>query len=359
MKRSKVKRIPTVQPYSWHYIGEHVHEKTDLQVFIYNEKSYIEETIKDINELESVLKKAGPDDMVWFNIHGLNQPEIFPELMRLFHLPASILNEVFIITKRSRIESQDGLIFFNSKTTIPHLINRNVEIIPISFIVKDNLLLSFQDKRNALFEHLRERIRTKTGALRRKKEDYLLYMMLDAILENFFLTLDEIEDQIDHIVNETKNARNISVLTDIQVHSANLSELKRAVMPLKDVLFNIKNIRFEENEKFLELDNQIYFDRAYHKVLEILDQIDYDISEIDSASSYFFSMQSHRMNMIMKLLTIVSVIFMPLTFIVGVYGMNFKNMPELEYKDGYYIVMGVMLVLVLAMIYYFRRKHWF
>ena len=359
MKRTRLKRTKTVQPYTWHYNGQYENETTDFQIFLYDEEAYYEKTIVEVKELQHIIDKAKPDEMIWFNMHGLNQPEIFPELLQVFHLSPSILHEVLTVSKRSRIESLDGVIFFNTKTTIPHLINGKVEIIPISFIVKDNLLMSFQDKKNALFEYIRERIRTKTGAVRKKKEDYLLYLMLDAILENFFLTLDEIEDQIEQIVIQTKNARNISVLTDIQLHSENLSELKRAVLPLKDVLFNIKNIYFEENDKFLDLNNQIYFDRAYHKVLEILDQIDYDIKEIDAASSYFFSMQSHRMNMIMKVLTIVSVIFMPLTFIVGVYGMNFKYMPELDYKNGYFIVMGAMLVIVIGMVYFFKRKHWF
>lgn len=359
MKRLKVKRGKTVQPYTWLYNGEYVNEKTDIQIFLYEEEEYYEETVGSADRIEPILHKVKPDEMVWFNIHGLNQPDIFPELLKLFYLPAGILNEVLTISRRSRIETQDGIIFFNAKTTIPYLIEDRVEIIPISFIVKDNLLMSFQDKKNALFEHIRERIRTKTGSVRRKKEDYLLYLMLDAILENFFLTLDEIEDKIDDITSSTKLSHKIVVLVDIQTCIDNLSVIKRAVLPLKDVLFNIKNVHIEENNKFLDPANQIYFDRAYHKVLEILDQIDYDTRQLDSASSYFFSMQSHRMNMIMKVLTIVSVIFMPLTFIVGVYGMNFEYMPEIGYKYSYFIVWAVMLFLVIGMVYYFKRKHWF
>lgn len=358
-KRVKTKTIKTVQPYTWEYNGVYVDEPTDLQVFIYNEERYIEKTAQSFEDILPLLQSVNENDMVWFNIHGLNDPAIFPKIAAFFDVPLSTLNEVLIISRRSRVETQEGLLFFNLKTTVSQLFEDKIEIIPISFIIKDNLLLSFQDKKNALFEHIRERIRTKVGSVRRKQEDFLLYLLLEAITENTFLSLDEIEDKVDIILNDTKKSHNIAILNAIQYQSNNLNEMKRAMLPLKDVVFNIRNININEEVKFLDPVNQVYFNRMYHKVLEILDQIDYDIKQLDNASNYYFSMQSHRMNNIMKVLTIVSVIFMPLTFIVGVYGMNFDVMPELRYKYGYYTVMIVMFLLVVIMVYYFKRKRWF
>ncbi|MCY1378920.1 Cobalt/magnesium transport protein CorA [compost metagenome] len=124
-------------------------------------------------------------------------------------------------------------------------------------------------------------------------------------------------------------------------------------------MFNLKTHQKDEDFAGIEKSNYAFFERLHQKSLEILDQIDYDLKSLDSASNVFFSSQSQRMNQIMKTLTIFSVIFMPLTFIVGVYGMNFENMPELKTENGYFIILGVMFLTVLGMVYYFKRKHWF
>ncbi|HEX8576237.1 MAG TPA: CorA family divalent cation transporter, partial [Flavobacterium sp.] len=134
--------------------------------------------------------------------------------------------------------------------------------------------------------------------------------------------------------------------------------LKRAIIPLRDALFNLKSIE-DEDYDHIEKNNYTFFSRLHQKALELLEQIEYDINTLSSASNFYFSSQSFRMNEIMKVLTIVSVIFMPLTFIVGVYGMNFDNMPELRYRYGYHIVIGAMFFIALGMIYYFKNKKWF
>lgn len=359
MKRIKYKKVKNLQPYTWDYSGNYKDEPTDIQLFLYDEEAYFEQNCKDLVQVDNFISKAKSDEMIWFNLHGLNETNLFPEISSIFKIPPSTLNEVLSFSRRTRWEEQDGVMFFNLKATFPKLVNNKIQIIPISFILKDDVLLSFQEKKNDLFEHIRERIRTKTGNVRKKKEDYLLYLMLEAIMENFFLTLDDIEDEVEKIIVEAKTARNPNILEKIQFNSENLSDLKRALVPLRDVLFSIKNTSVSEEYSFLDESNQIYFSRLHHKALEIIDQIDYDLNQLDNGSSFFFSMQSHRMNQIMKLLTIVSVIFMPLTFIVGIYGMNFENMPELKSENGYFITLGCMFLLTLIMVIYFKFKKWF
>jgi magnesium transporter len=131
------------------------------------------------------------------------------------------------------------------------------------------------------------------------------------------------------------------------------------VLPLRDALYSLKNFNAEGSTHLLDPSNLVYFNRLHQKSLEILDQIEYDSNAAESASNLFFASQTQRMNAIMKTLTIFSVIFMPLTFIVGVYGMNFENMPELQSHNGYFIVLGVMGVTALLMIWYFKKKKWF
>lgn len=359
MKRIKFNKVKKLQPYNWDYNGNYKYELTDIELFIYDEDSFFEQKSKDLNHIEDRINKVKPDEMIWFNLHGFNDVEIFPEISKQFSISLSTLNQVLSFSRRTRWEEQDGVMFFNLKATFPKLVDDKIQIISISFVIKENQLFSFQEKKNNLFEHIRERIRTKTGNVRKKKEDYLLYLMLDAIMENYFLTLDNIEDDVEKVILEAKTARNPIVLEKLQSNSENLNDLKRALIPIRDVLFSFKNSSLSEEFSFLEESNQVYFSRLHHKSLEIIDQIDYDLNQLNNASSFFFSMQSHRMNEIMKVLTVVSVIFMPLTFIVGIYGMNFKNMPELNYENGYYIVLIGMLILAVLMALYFKYKKWF
>lgn len=359
MKRVKFNKVKNLQPYNWEYSGNYKEEPTDIKLFLYADDFYLEEACKSINQIQEIISKKKNDEMVWLNLHGFNDASVFEQISKLFQIPLSTLNQVISFSRRTRWEEQEGIMFFNLKATFPELLDNRIEIVPLSFIIKDNLLFSFQEKKNNLFEHIRERIRTKTGNVRKNKEDYLLYLMLDAIMENFFLTLDDMEDEIEQVITLTKSAQKPNVLELIQLNSENLNDLKRAIVPFRDVLFSLKNSTANDNFLFLEEKNQVYFGRLHHKALEIIDQIDYDLNQLNNASSFFFSMQSHRMNEIMKVLTVVSVIFMPLTFIVGIYGMNFINMPELTYRNGYYIVLFVMLFLAIGMALYFKFKKWF
>ena len=359
MKRVKFTKVKKLQPYNWEYLGNYKNEPTDINLFVYDDEFFFEQNFHQIDLVPNLLTKRKSDEMIWFNLHGFNDISLFTKLSDIFKIPLSTLNQVITFSRRTRWEEQEGIMFFNLKATFPELVDNKIEIIPISFIIKENMLFSFQEKKNNLFEHIRERIRTKTGNVRKKKEDYLLYLMLDAIMENFFLTLDDMENEIENVTIEAKTAKNPNILEKLQLNTENLNDLKRAIIPIRDVLFSLKNSSINEEFSFLEATNQVYFSRLHHKSLEIIDQIDYDLNLLNNASSFFFSMQSHRMNEIMKVLTVVSVIFMPLTFIVGIYGMNFTNMPELSFVNGYFIVLFVMLILAVSMILYFKYKKWF
>ena len=161
------------------------------------------------------------------------------------------------------------------------------------------------------------------------------------------------------MIDQTKNSTDPIILEKIEKHRDNFNFLKRSIIPLRDSLYDIKSIKDDIIFNGIEADNFTFFARLHQKSLELLEQIESDMSSLHSASDYYFSAQNHKMNGIMKTLTVVSAIFIPLTFIAGVYGMNFRNMPELEYEYGYYTVIGFMVLIFLGMLFYFKRQHWF
>lgn len=183
--------------------------------------------------------------------------------------------------------------------------------------------------------------------------------MLDAIIENFYITIDNKEIEVEKLVATSKITDNPSIMEEIEKNREIFHSLKRAIAPLRDALFTIKTINEDDEFNSIEPTNFVFFGRLHQKTVELLDQIDYDLNTLESASNFFYTTQSHKMNEVMKTLTIVSAVFMPITFIAGIYGMNFDRIPELHAKNGYFIVLFLMLFIVIAMLFYFKKKKWF
>lgn len=360
MKRIKYNKVRKVQPNYYEYTGVYREEPVEMQLFVFNEEGY--EEYKKVS-LERVVRECKDElqvnDVKWLNVHGLHDTTLIRQIGELLEVEPFIIGDILNTSRRTRIEELGDVLFFSIKSVLPEEEACSVHTEQVSFLLKDNIIVSFQEKKSDYFTHIRERIRTGTGIVRKRKNDYLLYLMLDAIMENFFITIENYEDRIDAI-NSVKKQRNESdVITEIEQNRDNLNYLKRAINPLREALYNLKSLKEDEEYETIRLNSRTFFTRLHQKCLELLDQVEYDLVALDSASNFHFSAQSQRMNQIMKTLTIFSAIFLPLTFIVGVYGMNFDNMPELRTQNGYYVVCGVMVALALVMIIYFKRKNWF
>jgi magnesium transporter len=327
-----------------------------MQLFVYNDIDFTEYTEFKVEELNQLIDFS---KINWLNIHGLNNVDWLQAIGKNFGINNFILSDVLNTVRRTKFEESHDFLFFNIKSLLPLENSENISIEQISFLLKDGILISFQEKRSDFFSHIRERIRTHSGLVRVKGPDYLLYILLDAIIENFYITLESEEDKVEELINLTKENPDPIILERIEKHRDNLNVLKRAIIPLRDSLYDIKSIKDDSIFNVVETDTFSFFTRLHQKCLELLEQIDSDMDSLESASNFFFSAQTHKMNEIMKTLTIVSAIFIPLTFIVGVYGMNFENLPELKFKYGYHTVMGFMFLIVIGMIIYFKKRRWF
>jgi magnesium transporter len=325
-------------------------------LFVYNDIDFTEYTDFKVEQLDQLIDVSKTN---WLNIHGLNNVDWLQAIGMNFGIDNFILSDVLNTVRRTKFEESHDFLFFNIKSLLPLENSENISIEQISFLLKDGILISFQEKRSDFFSHIRERIRTHSGLVRVKGPDYLLYILLDAIIENFYITLESEEDKVEELINLTKENPDPIILERIEKHRDNLNVLKRAIIPLRDSLYDIKSIKDDSIFNVVETDTFSFFTRLHQKCLELLEQIDSDMDSLESASNFFFSAQTHKMNEIMKTLTIVSAIFIPLTFIVGVYGMNFENLPELKFKYGYHTVMGFMFLIVIGMIIYFKKRRWF
>ena len=356
MRKIKYKNGRQLLPYNLEYTG--IHKKTDseMQLFVYDDATLFEYDDFKVSDLQ---KRINSQKNNWLNIHGLNNIELLKELGEHFKIDNFMLADILNTTRRTKTEEQQNILFFNIKSLLPTEGSDNISAEQISFLIKDGILISFQEKKSDFFMHIRERIRSHSGIVRTKKADYLMYVLLDAVMENFYITIENEEDKIEDLINFTKKSADPIILEKIEKHRDNFNFLKRSIIPLRDSLYEIKSIKDDNVFNVIETENFTFFARLHQKSLELLEQIESDMGSLESASNFFFSAQTHKMNEIMKTLTIVSAIFIPLTFIVGVYGMNFKYMPELEYEHGYYTIIGIMIFIGLLMIYYFKKRRWF
>jgi len=356
MRKIKYKKEKKMQPYNLEYTGIHKSKESELQLFVYDDSNFNEYTDFKVSDLGKYIDEHKTN---WINIHGLNNVAWLKSISDYFKIDNFMLADILNTTRRTKLEESHDFLFFNIKSLLPAENSDNISVEQISFLLKDGILISFQEKRSDFFTHIRERIRSHLGIVRTKKADYLLYILLDAIMENFYITLENEEDKVEELINLTKESVDPIILEKIEKHRDNLNFLKRSIIPLRDSLYDIKSIKDDNIFNVMDADVFSFYARLHQKSLELLEQIESDMGSLESASNFFFSAQTHKMNEIMKTLTIVSAIFIPLTFVVGVYGMNFEYMPELKRHYGYHTVIGAMFLIVIGMIIYFKKRRWF
>jgi magnesium transporter len=295
------------------------------------------------------------DHVAWLNFHGLDDTKSIEELCHRLDLDKLTNENIHTSTRRPKIEEYPKYVFFQIKSALPtekndYLLNQE----QISFILGNNYLISFQEKAADHFSDVRDRIVKARGKIRSKGPDFLLFRMLEAIIDNYFEVLENITARIENIDERIHSTNNKAIFKEIELEKRKLIELRKIVQPTRDITLQIPN----SESNFLDKANFRYFANLKSSCLSILEEIDANKQILEGLTNLYYASQGQRMNQIMKILTIVSAIFIPLTFIVGVYGMNFENIPELKYQNGYFIIMACMLILGISLLAYFIKRGW-
>lgn len=337
-------------PGKYFFTGKAPKSDFDIQLFSFTRDEYIEKQGFNPDDLKSL---SGNGYCNWLNVHGISQPELIAEICRKQDIHALAIQDILDVNQRPKYQDYDTFSFLTLKSIVPSETEMITE--QISFVVGDGYLLSFQERKADFFEHLRIRLRENKGILRERKADYLLYAMLEAILDNYFKTLSRLDEEVEKI-NFVKSKEIVSpdVLQTIENHKKFVHFIKKSILPIKEFAQLV-----ERGEcRFIEQRHKKYFLEIKDLCLTLIDSSDMLLSSLESATNLFFSVQGHRMNEVMKTLTVVTSIFIPLTFVVGIYGMNFSNMPELGWRYGYFVVLLLMVAMAVAMVVYIRKKRW-
>lgn len=324
-------------------------EKVILEIITYDRLNYNRFVAKDVAEILPQIKK---DQVNWVNLDGLSNPAIMEGLQNHFSLH-SLLVEDILNDQRPKAEEYEDYLFVTLKM-LYRIEGSEVDYEQISFVLGKNYLLTFQEKEGDLFDAFRERIRHDQGRVRKKKADYLLYRLIDVTVENYYNVLDNIGEQIDEIEISIREDTSDGSFQKIQSIKKELIYLHKALYPLRDALGKV----LKDESDFIQEENIPYFSDVYDHVIHLIDSLDTYRDLSSGLTDQYLNIQNSKLNEVIRVLTIISTIFIPLTFIVGVYGMNFEYFPELEWKHGYATVWVVMLTIAGGMIGYFKYKKW-
>jgi magnesium transporter len=231
---------------------------------------------------------------------------------------------------------------------------RKIKSEHVSLVLGKNYVISFQETGGDVFDKIRERIRTDKGRIRKMGADFLAYSLMDAILDNYFIILEQIGDNIEKIEDELVSHAKQGTLKEIYTFKRETLMLRKSVWPLREVASQLQ----KSESDIIKEKTEIYFNDLYDNTIQIIDTIEIYRDMIAGMLELYLSSVSNRLNEIMKVLTIIATIFIPLTFITGVYGMNFKHMPELEWEWGYYTIWLVIILMGSVMLMYFRKRDW-
>jgi len=321
-----------------------------LELITYNREKHSKYESLNPDEL---LSKLQPDQVNWVNLDGLNNQDIIEKLQAHFCLHSLLIDDV-LADQRPKAEEYEGYLFFTLKM-LYRIDGMEIDYEQVSFVLGNNFLISFQEKEGDLFDGFRDRIRLDLGKVRKKQADYLLYRLIDIIVDNYYNVLDRIGDLIEEIEENVYENPSNRTFHKIQLLKKELIYLRKALYPLREALSKV----VKGESEFISEENLRYYSDVYDHVSHLIDSLDTYKDLTSSLLDIHINAMNTKMNEVMKVLTVISTIFMPLTFILGVYGMNFDYMPELGWPWGYYGVWIVMIVIVMMMLIFFKRKKWF
>ncbi|MGD8825432.1 MAG: magnesium/cobalt transporter CorA [Myxococcales bacterium] len=340
-----------LSPGSLVFIGEQKTEAIRVRLFDYDEQSLAEETLDDIGRVRDF---AGKDGIKWINVDGLHDTEVIREIGEAFGLHPLLLEDVLNTGQRPKLDEFEDTFFVVVKMLRYDDDSDIVIAEQLSIVVGPSFVLTFQEQPGDVFEPVRERLRNGKGRIRGWGSDYLAYALLDSVVDSYIYIIEKIGEEVEELESEVLESVDPELIGEIGRLKREMSFLRKAVRPAREAILKLSKLDSdlirEATAPFLKdlVDISSQAAEAIETYREMLS---------DELNIYNSSM-SHRMNDIMKVLTIFAAIFIPLTFIAGIYGTNFEYLPELHFRYGYFVLWGVLITVAGSMLYYFKKKGW-
>jgi len=334
------------------HTGEKRSDITDITIFDYNEAGFKELTY---DSLHGVMPEKSEAAVRWINVVGLHQIDILEKLGEHYGLHPLVMEDILNTAQRPKLEDYENYIYIVAK--LLYIDDKTDEVVPeqLSIVLGRDFVISFGENPAEVFEPVRERIKSGAGRIMKMGADYLAYSLIDSIVDSYFVVLERLGDEIEFAEDLLTTCSSAETLKDIHHLKKDMLYFHKSIWPFREVA----GILEHGESPLIRETTRVYLHDVYDHIIQAMDTTETYRDMLSGMLDIYLSSISNRMNEVMKVLTIISTLFMPLTFIAGVYGMNFKFMPLLEWKWGYYGVLLAMALVVVFMILYFRKRKWF
>jgi magnesium transporter len=333
------------------HVGEQKAEHSEIALIHYDTEQLVEEARIDIDETDVYRDQPA---VTWIDVHGLHDVRLVEKIGRHFNIHPLTLEDIVNTGHRPKAEDYDAYLFVILKMLTYDSQNGHVASEQVSLVLGNGFLLSFQERAGDVFNPVRERIRKGRSRIRTSSCDYLMYALMDAMVDGYFTVLERFGEKIEQLEVELLGEPTQQTLEQIHFLKRELIYSRRQVWPLREVLSTL----MRDQSRLIDNANHVFLRDVYDHCVQVIDTIESLRDVLSGMLDLYLSTVSNRMNEVMKVLTIIATIFIPLTFIAGIYGMNFKFMPELEWRWSYPLLWLVLVVVFLLMIYWFKRRKW-
>jgi len=333
------------------FIGKHSDEPVTIELIDYSSGYHAQAEIPQVKDLKVSLDAS---TVSWINIHGIHDPKVIEQVGKVYGIHKLVLEDILDTDHRPKVEPFEDYVFFTMKM-MWYTEDGYLEKEQISIVFGKPYVLCFQERKGDIFDPIRERIRTDSGLIRKKGTDYLVYRLIDSVVDNYFTIVEQIEDKVEDLEEKIAADTDTDQMQTIQSLKREILTLKRALLPLREAVGGLEKGVTE----LVDPENVKYFRDVYDHLQQIAENLESNREVLSGLMDMHVANISNKMNQVMKVLTVIASLFIPLTFIAGVYGMNFDNMPELHYKYGYFGAWGLMISVFILMLLYFKKKRWF
>jgi magnesium transporter len=339
-------------PGSLIFVGKKKSEKVTIEIVEYYQNDHSERIISDLADIKYSKESKS---ILWINIIGLHNIEIVSQIGKIFDFHELVLEDILHTNQRPKVEFYDHYLYVVLKLLFYDTKKNLIEHEQISIILGENYVISFQEKEGDIFGAIRDRIKISNSRFRSFGADYLAYALIDIVVDNYFIVLENVGSELERYEEILMGEFKQDALDRIYFLKRENLILRNAVWPLREMVNRLDR----EDSHLIKKKTQIFLRDLYDHTIQVIDSVEIYRDMLAGLIELYLSRMSNRTNEVMKVLTIISTVFIPLTFLVGVYGMNFKNLPELSWPWAYFALWGLMITIVILMFWYFKRKKWF
>ncbi|MFK7806999.1 MAG: magnesium/cobalt transporter CorA [Saprospiraceae bacterium] len=352
-KKKKRRTKAGLPPGSVVFLGNQKVEKVFVHHLQYDNEQLNENTLD--NHKDITFQATDNEQIDWYDVRGLHDTALIESIGKTFHIHPLVLEDVVNTQQRPKFEEYENGIFIIFKSLFFDKTKFEITTEQVALFLTNGLILSFQEAETDLFAAVRQRVHSGRGRIRLRGIDYLAYALLDNVVDNYYVIFDEIEEVIEALEDQLMASPDNSIKGQIHHLKKELLTIRKSIAPLREA---VSQFAKSDNE-LIEDRTVVYIRDLYDHTVQIMDRVETYRDMLNGLQDLYLSEISYKMNQVMQLLAVVTTVFVPLSFLAGLYGMNFENIPELKYANGYFVLLGVMVLIVVGLLFFFRKKKWF